>query len=154
MSHIASPTARCGARREKMRMNFLRGWKQIWSEKEKYILDMQHSDGVGVPWENHMHTHQRVTIYESHCVLLSLGHAVVPWNESFIDLHRRAQQAKKHWNGFSHLYLIGSLLHRVYAMRHSTRAANTACYFHANLSGLFSETCFRHNHTLDLSTAS
>ncbi len=41
-----------------------------------------------------------------------------------------------------------------YAMRHSTRAAHAACYFHANLSTLMSETCFGHNYTWDLSAAS
>ena len=36
------------------------------------------------------------------------------------------------------------LPHSVHAMRHSTRAAHTACYFHANMSALMSETCFQH----------
>ncbi len=44
-----------------------------------------------------------------------------------------------------------SLLHSVYAMRHSTRAA---CHFHTDLSELMSETCFGYNHTQGLSTVS
>ena len=43
---------------------------------------------------------------------------------------------------------------RIYAMRHSTRAAHTAHYFCAYLSALMSETCFRHSHTRDLTAAS
>ena len=46
------------------------------------------------------------------------------------------------------------LPHSVYDMKHSTHAAHAACYFHADLSALMSETCLDITTHGDLSAAS